>query len=103
MNASPQDSRATFMASLRTLPQPVRWAVLGAVSVGTGGAIVGLMVGLHAYVWTAPVAMVELGLPATIVGGVVGFAFGSVVAAADRISRSRLRPQKTRQPERSPS
>jgi len=103
VNSSPQDGRTTFMDALRASPQAIRWAVLGAASVGTVGAMVGLMVGLHVSLWTAPVAMIELGLPATIVGGVVGFVLGSLAAGVRRISRSRLRPQKTRQPERSPS
>jgi hypothetical protein len=46
------------------------------------GAVAGLVVGLFAYAPTAPFAAVELGLPATIVGGVVGLAAGAVVAVA---------------------
>jgi hypothetical protein len=42
------------------------------------GAIAGLIVGLFAYWPTAPFAMVELVLSATIVGGVVGFIVGAI-------------------------
>jgi hypothetical protein len=40
------------------------------------GAIVGLIVGLIAYAPTAPFAVVELGLPGAVAGGVVGFIAG---------------------------
>ena len=52
-----------LLASLRTKSQPVRWAVLGAASAGTVGAVVGLIVGLYVFAPTALFAMVELGLP----------------------------------------
>jgi hypothetical protein len=52
------------------------------------GAIVGLVRGLIVYAPTAPFAVVELGLPAAIVGGVVGFIAGVIVIAGRRIKRS---------------
>ena len=55
------------------------------------GAIAALVVGLHVYAPTAPFAMVELGLPATIVGGVVGFLVGSILSTGRWISRHGLR------------
>ena len=57
---------------LRSLSQVARWGTVGAASVGGLGAIIGLIVGLHVYAPTAPFAVVELGLPAAIVGGVYG-------------------------------
>jgi hypothetical protein len=51
------------------------------------GAVTGLVIGLFTYAPTAPFAAVELGLPAAIVGGVVGLVAGAVMAVA----RSSLR------------
>lgn len=47
------------------------------------GAIAGLVIGLYAYAPTAPFAVIELGLPAAIVGGLVGLG-ASVIATAGR-------------------
>jgi hypothetical protein len=76
---------------LRGLPLPVRWAIVGAASVGVIGAIVGLVIGLRVYAPTAPFAVVEFGLPAAIVGGVVGLAVGVIVTAGRRIKRNDAR------------
>jgi hypothetical protein len=73
------------------LPLPVRWAIVGAASVGVIGAIVGLVIGLRVYAPTAPFAVVEFGLPAAIVGGVVGLAVGVIVTAGRRIKRNDAR------------
>jgi riboflavin transporter FmnP len=64
-----------------------RWVVVGAVSVGILGGIVGLIVGLLAYAPTAPFAVVELGLPATLAGGLLGLMAGLVVAAGRRVTQ----------------
>jgi hypothetical protein len=79
----------TIAVRLRGLPLPGRWAVIGAASVGTIGAVVGLVVGLIVYAPTALFAVVELGLPAAIVGGVIGLSTGVVVIAGRRIKQSR--------------
>lgn len=76
---------------LRGLPLPARWAIVGAASVGVSGAIAGLVIGLHAYAPTAPFAVVELGLPAAIVGGVVGLVAGVIATARRRIKRNDAR------------
>ncbi len=73
----------TIAASLRDFPQPARWAIVGAASVDVIGAIAGLVIGLHAYAPTAPFAVIELGLPAAIVGGLVGLG-ASVIATTGR-------------------
>jgi hypothetical protein len=61
---------------------PVRFAVCS----GVIGAIVGLVVGLNVYAPTAPFAAIELGLPATVAGGIVGL----IISAGTMVSR-RLR------------
>ena len=68
-------------------PQAVRWAVFGAAVAGMIGAIVGLIVGLFVYLPTAVFAMFEVGLPAALVGGVLGLLSGSLVAVGRRVSR----------------
>ena len=52
------------------------------------GAIVGLTVGLFVFVPTAVFAMFEIGLPAALLGGVLGLLIYGLVAVARRISRS---------------
>ncbi len=76
---------------LRGLPLAARWAIVGMVSVGVIGAIIGLVIGLRVYAPTAPFAVVELGLPAAVVGGVVGLTAGVIVAAGRRIRRNNAR------------
>jgi hypothetical protein len=72
---------------LRGVPRATRWGIVGAGSVGTLGAIVGLVVGLHAYAPTAPFAVIELGLPATLAGGFVGLIAGLIVTAGCRVTQ----------------
>jgi ABC-type uncharacterized transport system permease subunit len=67
-------------------PLPARWAIVGATSAGVIGAIAGLVVGL-AYPATAWFAVFELGVPATIAGGLVGFVAALIVMAGRRIKR----------------
>jgi ABC-type uncharacterized transport system permease subunit len=67
-------------------PLPVRWAIVGATSAGTLGAIAGLVLGLG-YPPTAWFAVFELGVPATIAGGLVGFVAALIVMAGRRIKR----------------
>ena len=78
-----------IVARLGGLPLPGRWAVIGAASVGMIGAAVGLAIGLIVYAPTAPFAVLELGLPAAIVGGVIGLSTGVIVLAGRRIKQSR--------------
>ena len=78
-----------IVARLGGLPLPGRWAGIGAASVGMIGAAVGLAIGLIVYAPTAPFAVLELGLPAAIVGGVIGLSTGVIVVAGRRIKQSR--------------
>lgn len=75
-------------AELNGLPLPGRWAVVGATYAGVIGAVAGLVIGLIVHAPTAPFAVVELGLPATIIGGVIGLLAGVIVIAGRRIRRS---------------
>ena len=67
---------------LRGLPAPARGAIVGAACAGVTAAVPGLVVGLFAHTPTAPFDAVELGLPAAILGGVVGLVAGAVVVVA---------------------
>ncbi len=76
-------------AGLAALPLLSRTVVISATFAGVAGAIVGLVLGLRTHAPTAPFAVVELGLPATIVGALAGLAIGSVILASRRIARWR--------------
>ena len=76
-----------FLAGVARLPLLPRAMVVGAVSAGLVGAIVGLLVGLAAYPPTAAFAVFELGVPATVAGAVVGFLIGVIVLLVRLIRR----------------
>ena len=57
------------MQSLRALPLPVRWTVVGATAGVLFGCVLGLVVGLVVHWQTAWFAVFELGVPASILGG----------------------------------
>ena len=61
-----------------------RWATIGIVSMFAVGAIVGLVVGLDANPSTAWFAVFEAGIPAALLGGIVGILIGTVVYAVRR-------------------
>jgi hypothetical protein len=65
-----------------------RFVLVGMVSAGAVGGVVGLVVGLRVYPPTAWFALFELGVPATIVGALLGLATGLSVKGVWRI-RSR--------------
>jgi hypothetical protein len=66
------------MTSLRALPLILRCAAVGAVVAAVFGGIVGLVLGLRVRPATAWFAIFELGIPASILGGVLGLAIGAV-------------------------
>lgn len=70
-------------------PLPLRWAGVGAAALGTVGAIAGLVVGLIVHPPTALFAMFELGVPALLVGGLVGLGCGSIVSAGRHVGARR--------------
>jgi hypothetical protein len=54
-------------------------------------AITGLVVGLHAYAPTAPFAVLEAGLPASVAGGIVGLIAGGAALAVKAAARVKQR------------
>jgi len=87
-SAADKSSLRGFLPLRHVEPEPLRWAFLGAGVAGLVGAIVGLTVGLFVFVPTAVFAMFEIGLPAALLGGVLGLLIYGLVAVARRISRS---------------
>ena len=73
-----------------------RWAATGAVAAGLVGAVVGLIVGLRVHPATAWFAVFELGIPAALVGGIVGCAAGAIAAAFRRTDPAALEPPPSR-------
>ena len=65
--------------ALRELPVPLRHTVIGAVVLGITGGIVGMAIGLRTYVPTAWFAILEVGVPAALLGAVLGLVVGSLV------------------------
>ena len=61
------------------------WAAKGAICAGAVGAIVGLIVGLFAYAPTAWAAMFEVGMPAFVLGALLGAISGAVATALRRV------------------
>jgi hypothetical protein len=61
------------------------WAAKGAICAGAVGAIVGLIVGLFAYAPTAWAAMFEVGMPAFVLGALLGAISGGVATALRRV------------------
>jgi hypothetical protein len=63
------------------LPLILRCAAIGAVSAALVGGVVGLVVGLLVHPTTAWFAVFELGIPASILGGLLGLASGAIAYA----------------------
>jgi hypothetical protein len=75
-----------------SLPIMTRSVVAGAVGAGVLGCMAGLALGLVAYPPTAWFAVFELGIPAAILGGIVGLISGSIALVARRSRDPRRRP-----------
>ena len=78
--------------ALETLLVPVRWAAVGAVLLGGLGAVTGLVVGLVVHAPTALAATLEGGVPAAVLGLLLGLAAGSVTLAARAVRARRVSP-----------
>jgi hypothetical protein len=72
--------------ALRAGPPISRWVTFGAVAAGLVGGVVGLAVGLRVNPATAWFAIFELGIPSSILGGLVGLASGATAYALNRTS-----------------
>lgn len=81
----------SFRVFLSSIPLLLRAIIVGVVTAGGAGSIVGLLVGLAANPATAAFAVVELGLPAATIGAVVGLLVGLSILLARRIRRRPVR------------
>lgn len=63
---------------LRELPAPLRHAVVVGSVFAVLGALVGLVLGVRTHVPTAWAAVLEVGVPAALLGAVLGLASGSI-------------------------
>jgi hypothetical protein len=70
--------RAGLHSMFKNLPVAVSAMVIGAVVLGTLGGLVGLVVGLRTNPATAWFAVLEVGVPAGVVGWVLGLPVGLV-------------------------
>lgn len=59
-------------------PMVLSATLIGFLSFGAFGGLIGLFLGLHAYVPTAWAAVVEVGTPLAAVGSVIGFLVGLI-------------------------
>ena len=78
---------SAIAAELRGMPLIARWVIAGAASATVIGGIVGLVIGLFAYAPTAWFAVFELGVPAGVVGGLIGLIGALILTVGLRIKR----------------
>lgn len=81
-----------FWRSIADLPLVLRWSVRSGLVGGAVGAVAGLLLGLAAYPPTAWFAVLEVGIPAVVVGSLLGAAAGTAVLAVRRLARTRAHP-----------
>ncbi|MGA7205441.1 MAG: hypothetical protein WBX27_12515 [Specibacter sp.] len=74
--------------AILALPVPARYGVIGGICLGALGCVVGLVIGLNVYAPTAWAATFEVGIPAALLGAVMGLAVGVVVALVRKRRRA---------------
>lgn len=74
--------------TLAQLPFLGRFIFVGMLLAGALGSVVGLIVGLRVYPPTAWFAVFELGVPAAVVGALLGLASGLSVRGIRHLHRS---------------
>lgn len=72
-----------FKASVK-LPKPLAYALLAAIWCGLAGGVVGLVTGLGVYPPTAWAAVLEIGIPAALLGFVAGLLAGAAMLLVKR-------------------
>jgi ABC-type uncharacterized transport system permease subunit len=73
-------------AHLATLSPVTRYAVVGATACAVLGGLVGLVVGLRVNPTTAWFAVFEVGVPAGIVGAVMGALVGLLAVSVQKLN-----------------
>jgi uncharacterized membrane-anchored protein len=64
--------------------------LLGAIGFGLVGGVAGLVIGLVTYPATAWFAVIEVGFPSAVLGGIAGLAAGGVAWWIDRVRHARV-------------
>lgn len=80
------DAMMSARSQLAAMPLVRRCAVIGSTAALIVGGLVGLVLGLSAYPPTAWFALFEVGVPAGIVGAVLGAFVGLVARGVQRIN-----------------
>ena len=75
----------TIRSQLATLPIMARFAIVGSASAFLLGGLAGLIIGLVAYPPTAWFAVLEVGLPAGLLGAAVGGSVGLVAGSIHEV------------------
>lgn len=70
---------------------PLRMVVYGALATGLAGCVAGLVIGLFVYAPTAWFATFEVGIPAAIIGSILGLVAGTLIVAVQTIRRRLFR------------
>jgi len=84
----PDGGGATGDRQTSALPGWQRWGLRGSAAAGALGGVVGLILGLLANPPTAPFAVIEVGVPAAIAGGLVAMAGFGIATAGRWLTRS---------------
>jgi membrane associated rhomboid family serine protease len=70
---------------LGELPVLLRYPAVGAAALGLIGGVVGLVLGLRAYAPTAWAAVFEVGIPAALIGALLGLVVVAIMWLRERI------------------
>ena len=70
---------------------PLRMVFYGALATGLAGCVAGLVIGLFVYAPTAWFATFEVGIPAAIMGSILGLVAGTLIVAVQTIRRRLFR------------
>ena len=81
-----------FWRSIADFPLVLRWSMRGGLVCGAVGAGAGLLLGLAAHPPTAWFAVLEVGIPAFVLGTLLGAAAGMATLAVRRLARTRPHP-----------
>lgn len=78
-------------AQLLSVPTVPRFAIVGSATLGVVGAFVGLVLGVRAYPPTAWFAVIEVAVPAAVVGALLGASGGLIAVLVQLGHAARLK------------
>jgi len=80
------DTMALYRSQLASIPIVPRFAIVVSAAAFLLGALAGLIIGLIAYPPTAWFAVLELGIPAGLIGAGIGALAGLVVSCIQKVN-----------------